>query len=196
MPKFIGICGKARSGKDTLARFLADELEGMGVTVAIMSMAETMKDMLKPLLETVCPPWYDKYEWFGKCLNGEFKEQGIPELGGLSPRMLMQTLGTEWGRESLHEDLWLRVLQAKIDRDFVDFDYIIIPDVRYNNEGEYINNMVVHVTRPFTPDVSEHTSEDGVSEYLIDVEVVNDGGLDELAAAGRIIAEEVMRDRQ
>jgi membrane glycosyltransferase len=81
----------------------------------------------------------------------------------------MQTLGTEWGRELIDPDIWVKAFN---------FRYwghnCIITDVRFNNEAEYVREtgLIVHVKgRGGIP--GSHKSEDGIEEAPGDVVIWN-----------------------
>lgn len=201
----IGICGKARSGKDTFARFLADSLGNQyGKSVAIMSMAETMKDMLWPLLRVFAPAHLHPTDFVLRCLAGDLKEEEIEGIG-TSPRVLMQTLGTEWGRNIIGENLWISAMNRRIaeyaledvpwdDSEEMEEVFVIIPDIRYDNEAECLPTNLVKIVRPNVEEVNAHTSEEGISEDWIDIIIYNDDDLDQLAGAAQVVAEELVRD--
>lgn len=201
----IGICGKARSGKDTFARMLADSLGNQyGKSVVILSMAQVMKDMLWPLLRVFTPIEQHPVHFVHECLNGGLKEQEIEGLGA-SPRVLMQTLGTEWGRNLISEDLWINAMNRRIaayamedvpwdTEEEMDEVYVIIPDIRYDNEAETLPTTLVKIVRPNVEEVNTHTSEEGIIEDWIDVIIYNDSDLDQLAGAAQVVAEELVRD--
>ena len=86
----IGLHGRARSGKDTVANFILAQRGGY-----IYSFADPIRAMLVPLgIDMRDPYWQER------------KEEVIPAIGA-SPRRMMQTLGTEWGRELINPELWL-----------------------------------------------------------------------------------------
>ncbi|MCF8009446.1 MAG: hypothetical protein K9K32_06740 [Halanaerobiales bacterium] len=51
-------------------------------------------------------------------------------------RVLLQFVGTEWGRECINEDIWVKKVEEKIH----ECDYVIFPDTRFKNEIEYFSN--------------------------------------------------------
>ena len=109
----------------------------------------------------------------------ENKEKEIP-LFGRSLRYLMQTLGTEWGRNLVHRDIWVKIAETVL---YTQGERMIISDVRFNNEAEYIRGkggMILHVSRPDTQDVEPHASEAGIRHSPLDLYVLNDGTIDEL----------------
>lgn len=163
-PSIIGIAGPARSGKDTLADFLVAETNGYKY-----NLADPMRAMLKA--------------GFGIDLSDDYwqsrKEEVIPAIGK-SPRQLMQTLGTEWGRNLIGEDTWLVLAQAHLIRRGVG---MIIPDIRFDNEAEWVRSRggtIIHVRRKNAPQVNAHTSESGIKAALGEVTIYNDGSLQDL----------------
>lgn len=114
------------------------------------------------------------------------KEEIIPALG-VSPRHMMQTLGTEWGRDLINRDIWItmakhRLLQAG--------EGMVIPDVRFNDEAAWIRKAggrVVHLLRNSVTPVKEHSSEAGVTILPEDLVLLNNGSLEDLQFAVRSI---------
>ena len=162
--KLLGITGKARSGKDTAADFL----------VANGWVRYRFADPLKAAIRVM----------FGLTevhTDGVYKERPIPWLG-VSPRQLMQTLGTEWGREMIRDDIWLRVAdKILIDVEDQGAIGVVIPDVRFPNEAAWIRNhggTVVELKRTAAEQVHAHVSEAGIDEP--DHSYVNDASRDKL----------------
>ena len=179
----IGLAGVARSGKDTAAEVLAKELG-----LYRYAFADPIKRMLEPV--------------FGDNFVAGDRER-IDPTSGVSYRRLMQTLGTEWGR-NIQPDLWTRVAKAKwewvregcpeplpavIPEGFTLFGGdtslyrgMVISDVRFDNEAEWIRSeggIIVHIERPDAEQVglSGHASEAGLSKLPYDLVVKNDGSL-------------------
>lgn len=166
-PKLIGIAGKARSGKNTTADFIQAQYGGYQY-----SFAAPLRRMLKA--------------GFGIDLDTDYwiqrKEQTIPALGK-SPREMMQTLGTEWGRELVHPHVWLVLAQDALNQRGPG---MIVTDVRFENEAAWVRKLggtVLHVSRKEAPGVAEHASESGVLVGAEDIQLFNDGGLEDLQFA-------------
>lgn len=109
----------------------------------------------------------------------ENKENEIP-LFGRSVRYIMQTLGTEWGRELIHPDIWVKLAECVL---FERGERMIISDVRFDNEVEFIREhggVILHVTRTSAPEVEAHASEAGIRMSSMDLYVANDGTIDML----------------
>lgn len=146
----IGLCGPAGCGKTTIAEGLRDR-RGF----KIVSFADPLYDAVS--LITGLP--------VEKLKDRTVKERELPGIGR-SPRFLLQTLGTDWGREMVSEDIWVRAAMARIQPD----EDVVVPDVRFDNEAEAIadtGGQVFYVVRPgwrcLEAHAASHASERGVS---------------------------------
>lgn len=159
----IGIAGRARSGKDTVANFIIAAIGGYQY-----SFADPIRAMLAPLGVDMNDPY-----WQAR------KEDVIPALG-VSPRRMMQTLGTEWGRNLINPDLWLVMAHQRLLRNGPG---MVISDVRFENEAAWIRKhggRIIHVIRPEAKAVEAHASEDGIEMLDTDAQLFNSGTLEEL----------------
>lgn len=173
--KIIGITGRARCGKDTLAGFLVDNHGFAKITLA--GPIRRFVAELTGLTEA-------------ELTDGPLKEAPLEWLGGISPRRMMQTLGTEWGRNLIADQLWLVVAQRQIEKAKREGrPGVVVSDVRFDNEAEFVQGLggiVIELTRPGAVAVEGHSSENGVRESLVDARIRNDGPMHSLAysAAG------------
>ena len=157
MRKLIGLTGRARSGKDTVAHHLNENN-----SYSSYAFAQPMKQACKIM-----------FNWSEQHVNGDLKEVVDP-LFGISPRVAMQRLGTEFGRETINKSMWLLRAQTEIDSKL----NLVITDVRFNNEAELIKEnggIVIEIRRNDREAVSEHKSENGIDESLVDFVVENNG---------------------
>ena len=125
----IGLTGKARSGKDTVADLLLAMLNPKYVKMAF---ADPMKDALQYGLGLT-----------PEQLDGDLKDVE-DQMYDCTPRRMMQTLGTEWGRELIHRDVWVIAMRKRVTSN------TIISDVRFNNEADMVRDMggrMIHVFR-------------------------------------------------
>ena len=169
MPALIGLYSPAaRSGKTTVSRAL--ELRGY----TAVPFAEPIKLMLQPLLKELQYPSKE----IARLLYHD-KEEVLPALG-VSSRHLMQTLGTEWGRQSVASDMWLRVWKARIAW----HDRVVVDDLRFENEAELVRSMggeVWKVVRTGVSNTSTHASEGSLDAWPHFSRVIaNNGTLDDL----------------
>lgn len=152
----IGIAGKAGSGKNTVADYLTDNYGFKQV-----SFAETLKNMLSSA-------------GFPEPKNREDKESIIKGFD-FSWRYMAQTLGTEWGRSCLGEDIWVKMAMKRLT---YDLDYVF-SDVRFENEALAIrkNGLILHLVGREVDlgDNSRHVSENKLSVEDVDYEISNIG---------------------
>lgn len=154
----VGIAGPKRSGKDSLARLLSSSLN-----VEVHSFAAPIRQFVAGLLGWTLDELEDRKEW------------PVPWLDGVTARQMMQTLGTEWGRQMVHPELWLRSLAARMPEAGA-----VVCDVRFDNEAEAIRKLggrVIRLSRPGAGRGDEHASERPISDHLVDFEIANDGSL-------------------
>jgi hypothetical protein len=107
-------------------------------------------------------------------------DQVEPTSEILTPRLVLQLLGTEGGRDVIHPNIWVNATLGNLKED----DQVIITDVRFPNEVEGIKNrkgIVIRVVRPSKVSTSTHPSETSLNDYKNwDYVIVNDGTLEEL----------------
>jgi len=115
------------------------------------------------------------------CLRDK-KEEKVTELG-VSPRQMMQTLGTEWGRSCIHPDLWIMVAAGTVEEQLKRGRNVVIDDVRFPNEAEMIRKLggeLWLVNRPGVVYEGDHASEGALSEVEPDSLINNSGSLTQL----------------
>jgi len=139
LPRIIGITGYARHGKDTIASVLSRELGYSRVALA---------DKMKELLLRLDPIILDDLRLAGlvESVGWEAAKGGFPEV-----RALLQRFGTEVGREGLGEDVWIQALANGTKGFYGNERKIVIPDIRFTNEADFIRRChgeVWGVSRP------------------------------------------------
>jgi hypothetical protein len=171
----LGITGRKRHGKDTVARELV--LHGFKV----VRFAEPLKEMLRA--------FYRAHDLVSseieRRIEGDLKEHPCIYLNGRTPRYAMQTLGTEWGRDLIDNNLWVDSLHRRASL----HDKVVVPDVRYDNECAKIHEMDGKVVRVDASQRvqdgihSDHSSETGIGKLPVDLEIANNGSPFELSCA-------------
>lgn len=163
----VGISGYAGSGKSTALKHLRLNL------IDYRKFARPLKEMVATLLR--CQGVDD--ETIERMLEGDLKEVPSEFLGGKTPRYVMQTLGTDWGRALIDEDLWVDAAMRTIDNRQLN----IFDDARFQNEFDSIRErrgFVVRIERPGVGPVNDHVSEQAPDA---DFTIWNDGTPEELA---------------
>jgi len=98
----------------------------------------------------------------------------------LTPRLILQILGTEGGRDVIHPNIWVNATLG----DLRETDHVIVTDVRFPNEVEGIKRKggkVIKIIRPSVVSTSTHASETSLNNYTDwDYVIVNDGTLEDL----------------
>lgn len=142
----IGVVGFIGSGKGTAADILVKK---HGFTK--LSFADTVKDATAAI-----------FGWQRHLLEGdtdesrtwrEAKDEWWSERFGydFSPRLALQMMGTEAGRDVFHPDIWIHSLERKMEM----YPNVVIADVRFPNEIKFIQNkggFVVRVKRGPDPE--------------------------------------------
>lgn len=113
----IGLVGRSRSGKDTVARHIIN----YAPWYQIKRIAQPVKDSLKAL-----------YSWDERHTEGELKEVVDPRVGK-SPRQAMIETAERVKKES-GQDFFIKSLLNTWNNK----QYIVIPDVRFQNECDLI----------------------------------------------------------
>ena len=153
--KMIGLGGLKGCGKSTIAQHLQLVLASEGVTAMTISFATPMKLMMEALLRHVGMTQSEM-----RFAMTEGKEIEIYELSSQTPRRMLQTLGTEWGRDSLDPDFWVNI--ADIIAENSRADVVIFDDVRFENEADMIQvngGKVIRLTRDGLIGSDGHVSE-------------------------------------
>jgi energy-coupling factor transporter ATP-binding protein EcfA2 len=166
--KIIAICGPSGSGKSTLAQ-LIQKNEGGVVT----SFSHPIKMMLFDLVTFQgCSP-----DITARMIYGDLKETPSEYLGGRTPRYAMQTLGTEWGRNLLHTDLWIAAWKRNLGS-IVDQHDVIVDDLRFLSEEKAVrtfrNSVIIRIARKDDKTAGDHSSEKEYTRICVDVMITND----------------------
>ncbi len=165
--KIIGVTGIAGSGKDTFALAIK-ELEP---NTDIFAFAGPLKEACKILFNFSNDQLYDPV----------IKEE-IDDRWKKSPRQILQWLGTDILRNNIDQNFFITNMKQKIEASKA--EYIIITDIRFNNESEFIKSIggkVIKIERPDAKTTihSNHITEQGIANDLVDVVISNDSTIEE-----------------
>lgn len=166
----VALTGRLGSGKDTIAAHLISQHSFTRFAFA---------DMLKSLCahaEGVVTR--EDLGWTGYSWTGPKSDVG---------RRMLQGIG-HGAREILGPDVWVGAMSLAINRVTPRPDRVVVTDVRYPNEVDWVRHhrgLLIRVARPGS-DLSgpEHThpTEANIDRFVVDVEIENSGTVGELWA--------------
>lgn len=167
----LAFSGKMRSGKDTAADFVVNQLKSEGWHVERLAFADALRD-IRGYAQRVC---------------------GFPEG---KDRVFEQWAGTEWAR-NIDPDVWAKVLERKLMDPDVMASAVVVTDLRFPNEFKMLRRMgftlvrvcasqQLRLARGAEPSALHHASETGLDAFeqrdLFDWTILNEGSIDELHA--------------
>lgn len=178
MTQIIGLSGFARSGKDEAAKVLVEQY---GFTR--VAFADKLRDFLyalDPMVGIEGEPYegglspvgvqnvIDKHGWEG------YKET---EYGNII-RTYLQRLGTEAGRQTLWDTIWIDAAFAGVDA-----SKVVVTDARFFNEFDAVRERggsVWRIERPGVGPANDHASELEAIDYPhFEYRLENDGTVED-----------------
>jgi ABC-type oligopeptide transport system ATPase subunit len=175
--KIIAICGPSGSGKSTLAKLIQKNEGGV-----VVSFAEPIKKMLSAFVESQgCDP-NTAYLMFYDSL----KNTPSTYLSYRTPVYAMRTLGTEWGRDLMHTDLWVNAWKNKVAT--IRLCDVIVDDLRFLSEEKTIRafekSVIIKVSREEIQ-TGKHRSEKEYTKVHQDIMIYNDSTPEDMYATYR-----------
>ena len=174
--RVIGLNGPIGCGKDTLADVMIAEHGFVRMSFA---------DALRAAASII---YHIPMDYF---LDRNLKEEPLPHMNGMSPRKVLQLMGTEVCR-GIREDIWARRLVIRIAAQGTNItgeQRVVISDVRFQNEADLVrslpNGQIGRITRPTESSSTAvlksaaHASEAGISAADTDIPLVNAGTIPE-----------------
>lgn len=170
MINLIGIHGPLNGGKDTAANYIQAKFPERYRRYAF---AKPLKEACMVMFGFTADQMEDR----------ALKEQEDP-FWGFSPRRATQLLGTEFGRNMLRKDVWIKRAELEHRRNLELGRGTIITDVRFENEAEWLraqsDSLLIHLN---VVNLGErdarynHESELGISPHPSHFNVINDKSL-------------------
>ncbi len=182
----IAISGKIGSGKSTVGDIF--EREGF----VLDSFAKSVKDICCILFG------YDRDTIEGSTLNSRIWRESIDKKHtnllkrDFTPRDAMVLVGTEFGRNMVHPNIWVNTLFNRYDKN----TNLLITDLRFPNEYEEIKKrggIVIRINRS-NENSSNHISECALDNHNFDYVINNDGTLYDLEISVLNIINEIKKN--
>lgn len=160
-PRVVALTGAAGSGKSTAADYLIRHHGYERV-----KFAGPLKDMMRAI------------GLGDEQIEGGEKEEPNNLLCGKTPRYAMQTLGTEWGRNCMGDDFWVKLWRSRAAQ----HSRVVVDDLRFPNEAEAVRSLggVIVKLEGRGGIAGGHESEKGCGTW--DGVVENDGCVTDLYA--------------
>lgn len=162
--RIVLISGKARSGKDVTAKIIKEYLLKAGKRVLITHYADFLKEFCR--------------------INYGYR--GIKDT---ADRYILQHVGTDIVRRN-NPDAWVNIMVELLRGVRTEFDFVLIPDVRFENEIDVMRRnfddvFCLDIVRNnfdngLTMSQKLHPSEMGLPECKFDKIIYNDGDLSDL----------------
>lgn len=118
----IGLIGYKQSGKDTFADYLVCHHN-----FKKEAFAEPVKEVCRIMFHL-------KYEQ----MNDPILKETIDERWGISPRQMMQKVGTDTIRHAWGDDFWIKNMGMRVGNH--NDNSIVVSDVRFPNEAQWVKD--------------------------------------------------------
>lgn len=153
----VGIAGRKRHGKDTLADFAIKVLESKGCTTIKRHLATPLKE---EIIRIVADATGEDFE--------ELRQRAYTDDGKGEFRLGWQWWGTDIWRLR-DPNRWVTLLRAQLEADrAAGVDVVFVPDMRFPNEAALVKELggyTVLVQRPGMDDGDGHASEHALDGY-------------------------------
>jgi hypothetical protein len=193
----IGITGKKRHGKDTVAKALVNDKSVKAPCIRI-AFADALKEEVATMIVDISNPgWRKESKEFGlKTIDSIVSEMNSDEIDPLTGkakkeeyRLVLQWWGTEFRRKRFGNDYWVTRMAGKIAAYETKYQasafgsdfHIVIPDVRFLDEAEYIRKVggqIWKVERSSIQSNDQHQSEAEIDLIEPDWTILNGSSLE------------------
>lgn len=144
----IGLVGKKGSGKDTVADYLVSKRK-----FTKKAFADPLKKVIQQLF-LVNP----------EQLSDPVKKEECDSRWNLSPRQMMQMVGTNMVRDQLGTDFWIQHMEFS----YSDDSDVVISDVRFQNEADWVEKKGGILIRIQNPISSPNHQDSHISEIELE----------------------------
>lgn len=169
--KLLGFTGIMGSGKSTAINLLEGMVDAPVINVKFAQ------------------PLYDMQEYAYNRIKSVYTR---PETF-IKDRKLLQWLGTDWGRSTIGNNVWVDLWAATVKERLAMAPnaLIVCDDVRFDNEATAVKALGGHVVQlrvnasraEAKAGIANHASENGVDTNLLSAIIDNTGSIDDLKAS-------------
>lgn len=171
--KVVGLTGYARCGKDTVANYMHHEYDFIRTKCA------------EPLYSMLAIMYQHLHLTVGDIENLKAANKEMPG-SNKTWRYGLQTLGTEWGRHLISQDIWIQLVKQKIT--IHPDNHWVISDIRFENEAAAIRSFTLPIHPVIIGIVSDreepqqHESEKDIPSLIekADFVIANNGTIEQL----------------
>ncbi|RWE37469.1 hypothetical protein [Mesorhizobium sp.] len=181
LPPLIALYSPAaQMGKGETAKALTDLFD-----YTLVKFAAPLKNIVAIMLAEMGVLTSDLHDY----LEGAKKNVPLADFGfpNLTSRILQQTCGSEWGRDSLDRALWVKIALRKVQQIVSAGGRAVIDDMRFPNEYDAVEAFGGERWHIFRPRDSEptngHPSEGQLDHYKFHHSLINDGSIADLRLA-------------
>lgn len=156
----IGLTAQKRNGKDLMGDYLINKYNFVRLTFA---------DKVKKIAQIT----YD----FTDDQMDENKDK-IDPYWNITPRDAFKEIGTFYRNKD--PEFWIKVVKKQYEE--ITDKCVVITDVRYLNEAEFIRNhggIIVRIVRPSIISSCEHSSEQELLSINEDIKIINDSTIND-----------------
>lgn len=184
----IGLSGKMGVGKSTAIEILNELVQGTSTVIQQVKFAQ---------------PLYDIQEY----VYSRIKSVHVRPPSFVKDRTLLQWLGTDWGRGTISDSIWVDLWSSKVSdieiacraMSTAETLVIVSDDVRFDNEAATVralNGHIVQITSNKSGDRislinTSHSSERGIDPSYVDHVVTNDSTIESYKDSLRLLFEKI-----
>jgi hypothetical protein len=182
----VGIAGRQRSGKDTVAKYLVENHGFTRIAFGDALKAEVATRLRRTLLA------YVRAVPIPSFLNDDDLIAWLIETKPPMIRALLQEYATEVRRADQHDywvNAWWRTVVARHPA------RVVVPDVRFPNEAALCNPLVLVVRPGIAAVPNDHISEDPLNEAWNAV-LTNNGSIEDLHLAIEFLVIPLIREAE
>lgn len=194
MSKIIAFNGKKRSGKDYNAKLLKEKLEDNGYSVAIISFAYPIKDIIAKTFNISVDDvelYKNESDEYGLEIKVYPNNQPSGVIKYIDMREILQRFGTEAMKPYFGKAVWANLTYNKIEE--IGCDYSIIPDFRFPEE--YREDIITVKVKNDVIDNSStdsHSSENSLNDFNFNYIIDNTGYCDTNSQLEKLIENLIM----